>query len=76
MVVSISSYLPRPAARPGRCLFGGLKFVAHFPNLLIHWFPNRDTFCATGRIFGVSSLISSVSGVIWSVSFDAVIWKN
>lgn len=59
-------YLPRPAARPGRCLFGGLKFVAHFPKRLPPWNPagpNRETFCTTGGTLCVSSVCSvSFSG--------------
>ena len=54
-------YLPRPAARPGRCLFGGLKEVAHFPNLLPAGGPNRDTFAAVGGILFISSEVVSLS---------------
>lgn len=58
----MSYYLPRAAARPGRCLLIGLFPVGPFPNLLPFWNPagpNRETFLATGGVFGVSSGFSS-----------------
>ena len=47
-------YLPLPAARPGRCLFGGLKLVAPFPNLLPPGGPNLDILGAVGGILFTS----------------------
>ncbi len=69
-------YLPRPAARPGRCLFGGLNAVAHLPNLLAPAHPNRDTLGPVGGIRLISAV--SVSGVCSSssrsVSGVVIVW--
>lgn len=54
-------YLPRPAARPGRCLFGGLKFIAHLPNRLPDCGPNLETFCAIGGTVCHPELVSGSS---------------
>lgn len=62
--IEYMNYLPRPAARPGRCLFGGEKLVAHLPNLLPAGGPNRDAFGAVGGIF----VISVDSSVVFSSS--------
>lgn len=69
------SYLPRPAARPGRCLFGGENVVAHLPNLLPPAGPNRDAFAATGGILFASVIsISSVCSSLRSVSGIVIVW--
>lgn len=54
-----TNYLPRPAARPGRCLFGGENVVAHFPNLLPPAGPNREVFATTGGILFISRASTS-----------------